>query len=308
MPPGQTPLAPSINVPSQIDFLAHSMPRKLNSFASANPVVRAGSFQQQPMKFKQAADAMRCQSSDQIMYEHSGSETRSTEASSDNDSGSVDFDPHFNPFTAQSSDACSSATVPLLRKNSSKPEGGWKRKVKTELCKFWLNGQACENQSKEQGCGFAHGQDELQKKKGLSKQYMTSVCKNFLDHPSKCSYGQRCIFQHPTHNVRSRQNYVHMMQDNARYTAMRLFQEIEGAEVIYINTYAATAPRLQAFRSICSNAKDNGEDYRDTDEDYFGAGESSAEQASDSGEDSPASDDDTLSHMLFMPNQQAAKI
>ena len=73
-------------------------------------------------------------------------------------------------------------------------EGTWKKKVKTELCRFWLMGQECPNSKKEQGCGFAHGQDELQKKKGLSKQYLTSVCKNFLEHPSKCTYGQRCIF------------------------------------------------------------------------------------------------------------------
>ena len=53
------------------------------------------------------------------------------------------------------------------------------------------------------------------------------------------------------------------MQDNTRYTAMRLFQDIEGADTVYINTYAATAPRLQAFRNICSSAKDNGQDYVD---------------------------------------------
>jgi mRNA degradation ribonuclease J1/J2 len=44
-----------------------------------------------------------------------------------------------------------------------------------------------------------------------------------------------------------------MMEDNVRYTAMRIFQEIEGADVIYINTYAATTPRLSAFKKICSN-------------------------------------------------------
>lgn len=145
-------------------------------------------------------------------------------------------------------------------------ENGWKKKVKTELCRFWLNGQKCENSHKEQGCGFAHGQDELQKKKGLSRQYLTSVCKNFLEHPSKCTYGQRCIFQHPTHDVRTRQKYTDMMQDNARYTAMRLFQDIEGSEVIYINTYAASTPRLNCFKNICSSAKDNGEDFVDTDQ------------------------------------------
>lgn len=99
----------------------------------------------------------------------------------------------------------------------------WKKKVKTELCKFWLLGQPCENLKKDQGCGFAHGQDELQKKKNLSRQYLTSVCKNFLEHPSKCTYGQRCIFQHPTFDVKTRQPYTKMMQDNTRYTAMRLF-------------------------------------------------------------------------------------
>jgi hypothetical protein len=114
--------------------------------------------------------------------------TASTEASSDEGASQSEFDSSFNPFTAQAGQSQS------VRKNSGKTESGWKRKVKTELCKFWLNGLPCENQLKEQGCGFAHGQEELQKKKGLSKQYMTSVCKNFLDHPSKCSYGQRCIF------------------------------------------------------------------------------------------------------------------
>jgi hypothetical protein len=47
---------------------------------------------------------------------------------------------------------------------------------------------------------------------------------------------------------------------------MRLFQDIEGSETIYINTYAATTPRLQAFKNICSSAKDNGEDYVDTED------------------------------------------
>ena len=51
------------------------------------------------------------------------------------------------------------------------------------------------------------------------------------------------------------------MEDNQRYTAMRLFQEIEGADVLYINTYAATTPRLSVFKNICSsNMKDSHEE------------------------------------------------
>jgi len=41
---------------------------------------------------------------------------------------------------------------------------------------------------------------------------------------------------------------------------MRLFQEIDNADVFYINTYAATTPRLSVFKGICgSNAKDQNE-------------------------------------------------
>jgi hypothetical protein len=36
--------------------------------------------------------------------------------------------------------------------------------------------------------------------------------------------------------------------------------------VIYINTYAASTPRLASFRGICSSAKDNGEDFSDASE------------------------------------------
>jgi len=99
----------------------------------------------------------------------------------------------------------------------------WKQKVKTELCKFWLAGVDCENSGKDQGCGFAHGLRELQKKKGLNKQYLTSVCKNFIEDKSKCTYGQRCIFQHPSHDISVRQPYTIMLKDNKKYTAMRLF-------------------------------------------------------------------------------------
>ena len=94
--------------------------------------------------------------------------------------------------------------------------------------------------------------DELQKKKGLNKQYLTSVCKNFIEDPKKCTYGLRCIFQHPSQDVHVRQPYRVMMQDNLKYTAMRMFQEIDGAESLYINTYALTTPRLSVFKGICS--------------------------------------------------------
>jgi hypothetical protein len=41
-----------------------------------------------------------------------------------------------------------------------------------------------------------------------------------------------------------------MMKDNTKYTAMRMFQNINGAETLYINTYALNAPRLSVFKNI----------------------------------------------------------
>lgn len=193
-------------------------------------------FASAPMTLNHSKSSMYC--------DERSAMTQSTHCSSNGDCNSQ-FSDDFDSF-----DGFESPVHRMARKQSHMTvcnknlENGWKKKVKTELCRFWLQGLECENSQKEQGCGFAHGQEELQKKKGLSRQYLTSVCKNFLDHPSKCTYGQRCIFQHPTHDVRERQSYTNMMQDNARYTAMRLFQDIEGSEVIYINTYAATTPRL----------------------------------------------------------------
>ena len=41
-----------------------------------------------------------------------------------------------------------------------------------------------------------------------------------------------------------------MMKDNLKYTATRLFQKINGAETLYINTYAMMTPRLPIFKQI----------------------------------------------------------
>jgi hypothetical protein len=41
-----------------------------------------------------------------------------------------------------------------------------------------------------------------------------------------------------------------MMKDNLKYTATRLFQKINGAETLYINTYAMMTPRLSIFKQI----------------------------------------------------------
>jgi hypothetical protein len=41
-----------------------------------------------------------------------------------------------------------------------------------------------------------------------------------------------------------------MLKDNIKYTATRLFQNIPGAEPLYINTYALTTSRLPIFKQV----------------------------------------------------------
>lgn len=38
--------------------------------------------------------------------------------------------------------------TPAAAKNV-RGETGWKKKVKTELCRFWLNGHSCDNSGKD---------------------------------------------------------------------------------------------------------------------------------------------------------------
>ena len=49
------------------------------------------------------------------------------------------------------------AVVKTTVSAAANAENAWKKKIKTELCHFWLEGVECENRIKEQGCGFAHG-------------------------------------------------------------------------------------------------------------------------------------------------------
>lgn len=127
---------------------------------------------------------------------NSTAQSKSTKGSSTN-GDLADYSSGMSDFEDESQSPKNSAV--LLKKaqsvlSTSSETTQWKSKVRTELCKYWLRGMPCENREKDQGCGFAHGEHELQPKTGLNEKYLTSVCKNFLDHPSKCTYGDRCIF------------------------------------------------------------------------------------------------------------------
>ena len=78
-------------------------------------------------------------------------------------------------------------------KNNKRSEdtNDFKIKWKTEICHYWeMNGFCKFGDS----CAFAHGIDELNKRK-MSKNYKTKPCKQFFE-LGYCTYGIRCQFSH----------------------------------------------------------------------------------------------------------------
>mmetsp|Transcript_23908 Transcript_23908/g.36585 ORF Transcript_23908/g.36585 Transcript_23908/m.36585 type:complete len:111 (-) Transcript_23908:322-654(-) len=68
----------------------------------------------------------------------------------------------------------------------------YRLKLKTELCKSWMESGTCKYGDK---CAFAHGEAELQKKKHVASRYKTKPCQAFHE-KLFCPYGHRCQFIH----------------------------------------------------------------------------------------------------------------
>ena len=49
----------------------------------------------------------------------------------------------------------------------------YKLKIKTELCKRWMENKECPYGD---SCAFAHGEEELKKKKHVPSRYKTKLC------------------------------------------------------------------------------------------------------------------------------------
>ena len=64
-------------------------------------------------------------------------------------------------------------------------------KFKTELCRYWINGNCHFGEN----CKFAHGEQELGMKFGINSSYKTKKCKRFFNNHF-CEFGQRCFFLH----------------------------------------------------------------------------------------------------------------
>lgn len=74
-------------------------------------------------------------------------------------------------------------------------EPAYKQKEKTEICKFWLNGEECKFGD---DCAFAHGETELMKKTHVASKFRMTLCKSYMTGQGHCQYGVRCQFCHLT--------------------------------------------------------------------------------------------------------------
>ena len=80
------------------------------------------------------------------------------------------------------------------KKNSRLSEdysNNYKTKWKTEMCHYWEMYGTCKYGNT---CAFAHGVEELNKRK-MSSNYKTKPCKQFFE-IGYCTYGKRCQFSH----------------------------------------------------------------------------------------------------------------
>jgi len=73
----------------------------------------------------------------------------------------------------------------------SEDTNDFKMKWKTEMCHYWEMNGTCKYGDT---CAFAHGYDELNKRK-MSNNYKTKPCKQFFE-LGYCTYGVRCQFSH----------------------------------------------------------------------------------------------------------------
>ena len=73
----------------------------------------------------------------------------------------------------------------------SEDTNDFKMKWKTEMCHYWEMYGTCKYGD---SCAFAHGYDELNKRK-MSNNYKTKPCKQFFE-LGYCTYGVRCQFSH----------------------------------------------------------------------------------------------------------------
>lgn len=131
-------------------------------------------------------------------------------------------------------------------------EPAYKIKEKTEICKFWLNGEDCKFGNE---CAFAHGENELVKKTHVASKFRMTLCKSYMTGGEGfCQYGVRCQFCHLSrdfsdfHSQKTR--YQNLLHENATIMKSRIDQ-VANPDVSQFNIAMPSKARLSIFESVC---------------------------------------------------------
>ena len=116
----------------------------------------------------------------------------------------------------------------------------YKTKWKTEMCHYWEMYGTCKFGDT---CAFAHGAEELNKRK-MSSNYKTKPCKQFFE-LGCCTYGVRCQFSH---------KLLKECDEEDKVSYMKILNEFNDSNKL-ISHEVVKRPRLKTFEDIfkCEN-------------------------------------------------------
>ena len=144
-------------------------------------------------------------------------------------------------------------TTKWKNKKRSEDTNDFKAKWKTEMCHYWEMYGHCKFGD---SCAFAHGIDELNKRK-MSSNYKTKLCKQFFE-LGYCTYGVRCQFSHKllkeceekkNNEIQNKFSYLKILED-FNNSSNQISHEI------------LKRPRLMTFEDIASCTLDEKEKNR----------------------------------------------
>jgi len=117
------------------------------------------------------------------------------------------------------------------------------------MCHYWEMYGTCKYGN---SCAFAHGSDELNKRK-MSSNYKTKLCKQFFE-LGYCAYGVRCQFSHKKIKESPEDE-----ENKISYT--KILNEFNGGNNL-ISHEIIKRPRLMTFEDITKSAQETKEKNR----------------------------------------------
>ena len=130
----------------------------------------------------------------------------------------------------------------------SEDHNDFKTKWKTEMCHYWEMHGTCKYGN---SCAFAHGSEELNKRK-MSSNYKTKLCKQFFE-LGYCAYGVRCQFSHRVKKDTE--------EEKNKISYMKILNEFNNNKNL-ISHEIVNRPRSMTFEDITKSKQEMNEKNR----------------------------------------------